>query len=174
MDRSEVSLRKRRRVERGSLMELSVPRARRAFSRKRFSLGEELKAYLGTPKRRFSMPWTYGRRKWDEVYNAILVETEEFQKDLDATLQLLQKRRRLNPNGNSVAHNQSTRFVRFMYKNNNIGEQAQKKNLTLLLSNTALIRIAAFLTEDVAIDYEEQLGGKYIVGARDRGQQSDS
>lgn len=63
---------------------------------RRLSLEDEYPDRQATPKRRRSLPWAiYGRRKLDEVYEAVIAESEAFGQEIDAAIEILRKRRRL-------------------------------------------------------------------------------
>ncbi|KAI0557293.1 SAC3/GANP [Gracilaria domingensis] len=68
------------------------------MQKRRLSLNEEYRGSGETPNRRFSLPWkTFGNRRWSERYEFIVAEAEAFGEEINATIDLVCKRRKVAP-----------------------------------------------------------------------------
>ncbi|CAN8077247.1 unnamed protein product [Agarophyton chilense] len=71
--------------------------------RRRLSLIEEYRGGGETPKRRYSLPWkTFGSQTWSERLEFMVAEAEAFGNEIDSTIELLKKRRRLTQSERSL------------------------------------------------------------------------
>eukprot|EP00178_Gracilaria_changii_P013312 TRINITY_DN376_c1_g1_i1.p1 TRINITY_DN376_c1_g1~~TRINITY_DN376_c1_g1_i1.p1 ORF type:complete len:1902 (+),score=260.39 TRINITY_DN376_c1_g1_i1:25045-30750(+) len=97
--RNNSSLGKRRRgddIDDGSMDILHENDSTSPLAWRRLSLNEEYRQSAETPKRRFSLPWkTFGSWRWSERHQFILAEVEAFGAEIDATIELIKKRRKV-------------------------------------------------------------------------------